>query len=207
MIPAASPADVEAVLLTGATAPSLSAPAPRLNPASRPVPRLDLSQFRGIEVSDASRQVASAVLARSAQTSAFSNSPNRDAPAISALDGALRIRAGAEVNSGATFDGSAVGIQITAAPDHAGRKPKWWFIGGAGRSSYAVAPGGLREFTVAPVAAESTIGDAHFGVGMELGDNAFASVGYVRENRRFSLGAEDWEEEDHYLGVSVHARW
>jgi hypothetical protein len=113
----------------------------------------------------------------------------------------------ASAPSGPAWSGRTLGVEITAAPSGASSDANWWIVGGAGRESYAVAPGGLREFTIAPVAAETTIGDAHVGVGVRVSDRAFASIGYVREERKFVLGTQDWEEDEHYVGVGFQARW
>jgi hypothetical protein len=100
-----------------------------------------------------------------------------------------------------------MGVQIRVAPDAGSSEPQWWIVGGAGRESYALSPGSLREYTVAPFSSETVIGDTHLGVAVKLSDHAHASIGYVREKREFHLGREDWEEDEHFLGIGLHARW
>jgi hypothetical protein len=174
--------------------PALNAPAPTFN----------ASDFADLELSTASRAVAAQVMSREAQATRFT----RTAPPRQTLTppAGLRIEPRAAAPSGAAWAGRAVGLEITAAPRDS-KERRWWVVGGAGRESYAVAPAGLREFTVAPVSAETTIGDAHLGVAFAVNDKAYASIGYVRENRKYSLGAEDWEEDEHYIGIGVQARW
>jgi hypothetical protein len=169
-----------------------------------PAPTFRASDFADLELSTASRAVAAQVMSGETQATRFT----RSAPEGERLraPAGLRIAPRASATSGAAWAGQAVGLEVTAAPLD-GKKQRWWLVGGAGRESYAVAPAGLREFTVAPVGAETTIGDAHLGVAFAINDRAYASVGYVRENRKFVLGAEDWEEDEHYIGVGLQARW
>lgn len=178
--------------------PALGALAP---PA---LPIISAADFADIRISDASRAVAAAVVGGEARAARFAApAPRRNEPG----EAAVSVTPRASALSGPAWSGEALGVQVSYAPPKGPNEPNWWIIGGAGRESYAVAPGGLREFTVAPVSAETTVGDSHLGVAMELGDHAYASVGYVREVRSFSLGTQDWEEEEHYLGVGLQARW
>ncbi|MEQ8435300.1 MAG: hypothetical protein RIA71_13785 [Oceanicaulis sp.] len=165
--------------------------------------RVSAADFADIDVSDASRAVAASVMSREARAARFITAPPRAEPGA----GAVRISPRASVQSGAAWSGEALGLEVSYAPPAGPNEPKWWLVGGAGRESYAVAAGGLREFTVAPVSASTTVGDSHLGVAMEISDHAYASVGYVREVRNFTLGTQDWEEEEHYLGVGLQARW
>lgn len=165
---------------------------------------ISATEFTNIEVSEASRAVAAAVVGGELSAARFSApSPRRTEPGA----GAVSVTPTARADSGPAWSGQTLGLELSYAPPTGPNEPNWWIIGGAGRESYAVAPGGLREFTVAPVSAETTVGDSHLGVAMEMGDHAYASVGYVREVRKFSLGTEDWEEEEHYIGVGLQARW
>jgi hypothetical protein len=171
-----------------------------------PALRFDVSQFNDLAVSDASQAVADALTGQRADPARFSAPAPRRAPRTDSAQ-PVQVTPRAQAVSGPTWSGRALGIEVTAAPSGAASDADWWLVGGAGRESYAVAPGGLRDFTIAPVAAETTIGDAHMGVGFKVADSAFASIGYVREQRRFSLGTEDWEENEHYIGVGFQARW
>jgi hypothetical protein len=166
--------------------------------------RVSAADFADIQVSDASRAIASAMVSREARAARFTTEPPQPAEPGAA---AVRISPRASVQSGAAWTGETLGLQLSYAPPTGPNEPKWWLVGGAGRESYAVAAGGLREFTVVPVSASTTVGDSHLGVAMELSDHAYASVGYVREVRNFTLGTQDWEEEEHYLGVGLQARW
>ncbi|MCP2669411.1 hypothetical protein NHF40_00530 [Maricaulaceae bacterium EIL42A08] len=169
-----------------------------------PTAQISASEFEGLAVSSASRAVAAEVMSGDAQPSRFAPATlNRDQ--LTPPPG-VQVSPRASAASGPAWSGEAVGLEVTYALMDAEER-RWWLVGGAGRESYAVAPAGLREFTVAPVSAETTIGDAHLGVAFALNDNAYASLGYVRENRKFTLGTEDWEEDEHYLGVGVQARW
>ncbi|MGJ3232583.1 MAG: hypothetical protein ACFE0P_12360 [Oceanicaulis sp.] len=168
------------------------------------LPRVSVAEFSNIQVSDASRAVAAAVVSREARAARFAApAPQRSEPGSAAV----RVTPRASAPSGPAWSGEALGVQLTYAPPTGPNEPNWWLIGGGGRETFAVAPGGLREFTVAPVSAETSVGDTHFGVAVEVNDHAYASVGYVREVRNFSLGTEDWEEEEHYIGVGFQARW
>ncbi|MGX6646618.1 hypothetical protein ACWCOP_01595 [Maricaulaceae bacterium MS644] len=165
---------------------------------------MSAADFADIEVSEASRAVAASVLGREARAARFMASPpRREEPGA----GAVQISPRASVQSSSAWSGEALGLDLSYAPPAGPNEPNWWLVGGAGRESYAVAAGGLREFTVAPVSASTTVGDSHLGVAMELSDHAYASVGYVREVRKFTLGTEDWEDEEHYLGFGLQARW
>lgn len=168
------------------------------------LPSISAADFADINVSGATRSVATAVMNRETHAARFTApAPRRNAP----NEAAVSITPRASAVSGPAWSGEALGVQVSYAPAKGPNEPNWWIIGGGGRESFAVSPGGLREFTVAPVSAETTIGDSHLGVAMEVGDQAYASVGYVREVRSFSLGTDDWEEEDHFLGVGFQARW
>ncbi len=173
-------------------------------PMDAPDIRIDSSDFAELDLSEPSRAVAAQVMSGEGQTTRFNTTSPVTAP-LTPPPG-VRVSPRASSVSGPAWAGQAVGLEITAAPLDSG-ETRWWVVGGAGRESYAVAPAGLREFTVAPIAAETTIGDAHLGVAFALNDNAYASIGYVRENRQFSLGAQDWEEDEHYLGIGLQARW
>jgi hypothetical protein len=174
-----------------------------------PTPSFSVAEFQDVAVSDAARAVASAVAGSRTDAARFVI----PAPANAADPGERQTRSPVQVTprasapSGPAWSGRTLGVEITAAPSGASSDANWWIVGGAGRESYAVAPGGLREFTIAPVAAETTIGDAHVGVGVRVSDRAFASIGYVREERKFVLGTQDWEEDEHYVGVGFQARW
>ena len=169
-----------------------------------PVASIHAGDFADLELSAPSQAVAAQVLSGDAQPTRFART-TLSAEQLTPPPG-VRVTTRASAPSGPAWSGEAIGLEITAAPFDTDQG-RWWIVGGAGRETYAVAPAGLREFTVAPVTAETTIGDAHLGVAFALNDNAYASVGYVRENRKFTLGTEDWEEDEHYLGVGVQARW
>ncbi|MEQ8406117.1 MAG: hypothetical protein RKE49_13550 [Oceanicaulis sp.] len=192
-----------AALAPGA-APYASTDTSPLPIAPPDLPRVSAADFADIEVSDASRAVAAAVISRETRSARFvAPAPRRADPGQAAVSVTPR----AEADAGPAWSGEALGVQLTYAPPTGPNEPNWWIIGGGGRESYAVAPGGLREFTVAPVSAETSVGDAHVGIAVEMGDHAYASLGYVREVRKFSLGTDNWEEEEHYLGVGFQARW
>jgi len=169
-----------------------------------PLPTIRASDFADMELSAPSRAVAAQVMSGDAQTTRFTRTAAAREPLTPPAG--VRVAPRASALSGAAWAGQAVGLDITVAPLDS-KKTRWWIVGGAGRESYAVAPAGLREFTIAPVAAETTIGDAHLGVAFAINDNAYASVGYVQENRKFSFGGENWEEDEHYIGLGVQARW
>lgn len=171
---------------------------------SAPTPTFNPGDFDDVAVSSASRAVAAAVTGRRADPARFAIAPPQPRQAD---EPAVQVTPTASAGAGPAWSGRALGVEVTAVPSGAASSAQWWIVGGAGRESYAVAPGGLREFTVAPVAAQTTIGDAHIGVGFKVTDRAFASAGYVREQRQFVLGTEDWEEDEHYVGVGFQARW
>ena len=173
-------------------------------PMNAPDVRIDSSDFADLDMSRPSRAVAAQVMSGELRTTRLNTTPAVSEP-FTPPPG-LRVSPRASAPSEAAWRGRAVGLAVTAAPLDGG-ETRWWLAGGAGRESYVVAPAGLGEFTIAPVAAETTIGDAHLGVAVALNDNAYASIGYVREKREFSLGAQDWEEDEHYLGIGLRARW
>lgn len=190
-----APDGVDAGLSTDARLSAMAPPA---------LPTFSASEFADVRVSDASRAVAAAMVSDEDRTERFTApAPRRGAPGAAAI----RVTPRAQSVSGAAWTGEALGVQVSYAPPTGPNEPNWWIIGGGGRESYAVAAGGLREFTVAPVSAATTVGDSHLGLAMEVSDHAYASVGYVREVRSFSLGTTDWEDEEHYLGIGFQARW
>jgi hypothetical protein len=178
-----------------------SLPSPRLNPVSLQNPDF----YRDLRISDASRRVANAILAPTSSAQTFTPRSESRTPETSMEGFAVTPRARSE--SGDGWSATALGIQVRVTPDTGAAEPQWWIVGGAGRESYALSPGSLREYTVAPFSSETVIGDTHLGVAVKLSDRAHASFGYVREKREFHLGREDWEEDEHFLGVGLHARW
>lgn len=169
-----------------------------------PTPTFQASEFADLELTASSRAVAAQVISGEVQATRFTRAAPRG-ESLTPPTG-LRVAPRASSESGPAWTGQAVGLEVTASASDS-QHNRWWLVGGAGRESYAVAPAGLREFTIAPVSAETTIGDAHLGVAFALNDKAYASIGYVRENRKYSLGAQDWEEDEHYIGVGLQARW
>ena len=176
-------------------------PTPRINPVHANSPDL----FSNLRISETSRRVANALMRRAAAPLGYAPDPREPAPFIEREGISLTSRAEADSEDG--WSASAMGIQVRVAPDAGTSEPQWWIVGGAGHESYALSPGSLREYTVAPFSSETVIGDTHLGVAVKLSDNAHASFGYVREKREFHLGREDWEEDEHFIGVGLHARW
>ena len=174
---------------------------------SAPTPSFSVAEFQDLEVSETSRAVAASVVGRRTDPLRFTAPTPEPADAAPRQRPSVQVTPRASAVSGPAWSGQALGVEVTAVPSGGASDAEWWLVGGAGQESYAVAPGGLREFTVAPVAAQTTIGDAHMGVGIKVTDRAFASIGYVREQRKFVLGTEDWEEDEHYIGVGFQARW
>lgn len=128
-------------------------------------------------------------------------------PTTALANDRLNVSTRAERQSRDGWQAHAMGLEVQFSPQSGDGDPNWWIIGGAGREAYGVAPGGFNSFTVTPVSSETVIGDTHLGIAYQLSDGAYASLGYVREKREFNLGREDWEEEDHFIGIGLHARW
>ncbi|WP_158272143.1 hypothetical protein [Marinicauda salina] len=110
-------------------------------------------------------------------------------------------------------------LEVAATTQPAGDRPRVWLVGGVDSETYAMAPGDglrnlaaasrgeLRDMELLPVGSVASVGDAHAGLALELGEGRWASLGYVREERRFELGTQNWEETDEFVGVTFHARW
>jgi len=175
-------------------------PVPRVNPAHSLNPDL----YQSLRISDASRSVATAILRGGTRQPDFFT--QEFTPAAQET-GTLSIQPNIRRETGDGWEAEAMGFEVRFTPRSDAEGPNWWIMGGAGRESYAVAPSSLRQYTVTPVTAEAVIGDTHVGVALQLSDTAYASLGYVREQRNFSLGREDWEEDEHFIGIGVHARW
>lgn len=193
--PAAKPDEQMRINETGASA----FPVPRLNPAHQFHPDL----YDTPDVSEASRAVARTILNNGANRLAQFQ-PSQTSP-LSA--GRFQVSTRAQRQSMDGWEANAMGIEVQFSPQTGESDPNWWIIGGAGRESYGVSPGSLNSFTVTPLSSETVIGDTHLGIAYQLTDGAYASLGYVREKREFNLGREDWEEEDHFIGIGLHARW
>lgn len=176
-----------------------------------PTPTFDVSQFAQTEASAGSRAAVAAALSRSSPPSRL----------LSARDyfhehgGAGRVNLTPEVSVQALsassappgWSGSALGVQVTASTRALGDLPPVFLVGGAGRETYMIAPYGPLNYTLAPSGAEASVGDAHIGVGVEVTDKAYLTVGYVREQRRYSAGAQEWSEDEHFVGIGLRARW
>lgn len=102
---------------------------------------------------------------------------------------------------------SALGIQITARASTPADLPPVFLIGGSGRETYVVSPNGPREYSLFAAGTETTLGDAHVGIGVQLNANVYATAGYVREKRSFRAGAHNWSENEHFVGMALRARW
>jgi len=119
----------------------------------------------------------------------------------------VTIRAHGSSSAPPAWSGSALGVQATVSARAVADLPSVFLVGGAGRETYMIAPYGPLNYTLAPAGTEASLGDAHIGVGVELNDKTFVTVGYVREQRRYSAGARDWSEDEHYVGVALRTRW
>lgn len=179
--------------------------------APSPAPFLDPGAFTYSDASQGSRRAVAAALAGSGAANRLS-APARggagaDEAGAVALSPDVALRAHARSQDGAGWSGSALGVQVTASTRALSDLPPVSLVGGAGRESYMIAPGGMRQYTLAPAGVAASVGDAHFGAGIELTDDLYITAGYVREQRRYRIGARDWSEDDHYAGVTVRTRW
>lgn len=180
-------------------------------PDQLPTPRFDASQFAKTEASASSRAAVAAVLSRSTTTRRLLPADdhfNEDGEA-----GRLSVTPDVTVHARSVpsavpdWSGSAMGVQVTARTRAVADLPPIFLVGGAGQETYMISPNGPLNYTLAPAGVEASVGDAHIGVGMQLNDRVYATVGYVREQRRYSAGARDWTQDEHYVGIGLRARW
>lgn len=180
----------------------------RLGP---PTPSFDTSQFMMPEASAGTRAVVTEVLSRSGTalrilpSSPPSGEPGEAASVTILPDVTVGTRTGAASPQGRS--GSALGIELTARAGNAGDMPSVFIVGSVGRQTYKFAPYGLRHYALAPTGEAAVLGDAHVGIGVQLNDRVYAAAGYVREKRRYSLGERNWNEDEHYIGLALRARW
>jgi len=182
-------------------------------PGDWPTPAFDPAQFARTEASQGSRAAVAAALNGSGTALRFAAEPGstRHTEATPAggfaLTPEVTLHARAATPQPPRWSGSAMGLQVTATTRELTDLPPVFLVGGAGRESYMIAPGGPLSYTLAPAGVEASVGDAHFGVGVELGADVYATLGYVREQRRYRAGARAWREDEHYAGVALRARW
>lgn len=119
----------------------------------------------------------------------------------------ISIRAHTHGTALADWSGSALGIEISARTASSPELPPVFVVGGAGRETYMIAPHSPREYSLVPAGSETSLGDAHIGIGVQLNPNVFATVGYVREKRSYRVGSHGWSEEEHFAGIALRARW
>ncbi|MCH8491040.1 MAG: hypothetical protein LAT81_14080 [Oceanicaulis sp.] len=189
-------------------------------PRDRPTPAFDPAEFARTDASAGSRAAVAAALAGQGPALRLAAAPDITRHGEEAEAGALaltpeltvRARPAAASSGSATspdsgWSGSAFGVQLTATSRELTDLPPVFLVGGAGRESYMIAPGGPLRYPLPPAGVEASVGDAHFGVGVELGSDVYATLGYVREQRRYRAGVREWKEEEHYAGVALRARW
>ncbi|KAA5805059.1 hypothetical protein F1654_03440 [Alkalicaulis satelles] len=194
-------------------APQNPAHAPSADPGALALsaPFVDLDAYSLPQASDGSRQAVAAALSRSgaalrlAEPYPYSLASSDETGFDLGPD--VQLRARARAVDGSRWSGSALGVQLTASTRTLSDLPPVFLVGGAGRESYVIAPSGMLDYTFAPAGAFASVGDAHFGVGLEVNDDLFVTAGYVREQRHYRMGARDWSEEDHYAGLALRARW
>jgi hypothetical protein len=178
-----------------------------------PSPSIDLSQFARSEVSTGSRAAVAAALGGQGAALRLAAAPDIQDEAGQSRAGSIAltpdvsVRARARAPEANGWTGSALGVQMTASTRQLADLPPVFLVGGAGRESYVIAPGSALSYTLAPAGVEASVGDAHFGVGVELARDAFVTAGYVREQRRYRNGMREWKEEEHYAGIALRARW
>ena len=168
-------------------------------------PSVSLSDFEDMQISSATRNLTRSVLDRQMRVEMAT-------PTFQSTDGQsaeLSFQTRDQRGDASQDDvvGSGLGFTVRAKAPEGSEISKWSIVGGAGRETFAITPTGRREMVLVPVAVESTVGDAHLGVGYEINDSAYATLGYVREDRHFDFGTKDYEEEEHFVGFSLHARW
>lgn len=181
--------------------------------ADLPSPAIDLAQFARSDASAGSRAAVAAALGGQATALRLAAAPDipgetGQSPAGTIAltpDITVRARSGAPQAEG--WSGSALGVQMTASTRQLADLPPVFLVGGAGRESYVIAPGSALSYTLAPAGVEASVGDAHFGVGVELARDVFVTAGYVREQRRYRDGMREWKEDEHYAGIALRARW
>jgi len=179
----------------------------------RPAPAFNAAEFARTDAAAGSRAAVAAALAGQGAALRLAAAPDitrhdgETEPGAVALTPELTMRARPASAPAPGWSGSALGVQLTATSRELTDLPPVFLVGGAGRESYMIAPGGARSYTRAPAGVEASVGDAHFGVGVELRSDVYATVGYVREQRRYRAGAREWKEDEHYAGIALRARW
>ncbi len=178
-----------------------------------PAPAFNPDDFARTDAAEGSRAAVAAALSGSGTALRFAIEPGHTrhtgetSTAAVALTPDVTVRARAATPQGHGWSGSALGLQVSASTRTLTDLPPVFLVGGAGRESYMIAPGGPLSYTLAPAGVEASVGDAHFGVGVELGSDVYATLGYVREQRRYRSGMREWKEDEHYAGVALRARW
>lgn len=179
----------------------------------QPTPTFDPADFARTDAADGSRAAVAAALSGSGSALRLAAQPGHTRqtadtePGVVAQTRDVTVRARAAAPQAPGWSGSALGVQVTASTRELTDLPPVFLVGGAGRESYMIAPGGTLSYTFAPAGVEASVGDAHFGVGVELGRDVYATLGYVREQRRYRAGVREWREDEHYAGVALRARW
>lgn len=179
----------------------------------RPTPAFDPAEFARTDASAGSRAAVAAALSGQGPALRLAAAPDitrqgeEAEPGAVALTPELTMRARPAPAPEPGWSGSALGVQLTATSRELTDLPPVFLVGGAGRESYMITAGGPLSYTLAPAGVEASVGDAHFGVGVELGSDVYATLGYVREQRRYRSGMREWKEDEHYGGIALRARW
>ena len=86
-------------------------------------------------------------------------------------------------------------------------RPSWYVFAGAERSALLYDPSaGFNMRDAMSLQPYAVVGDAQAGVAMRFG-SADLSLAYVRREREFTAGTEDFDAHEDFAAVSISRRW
>lgn len=124
------------------------------------------------------------------------------------FDFGIRPRAGFSFGPDGTAAGAGaqvrLGQYLGGASDE---RPAWYVFAGAERSALLYDPrAGFNMRNAMTLQPYAVVGDAQAGVAMRFGQSDL-SLAYVRRERNFTAGTEDFDAHEDFAAVSISRRW
>lgn len=124
------------------------------------------------------------------------------------LDFGIRPRAAFSFGPDGTAAGAGAEVRLGQYLDDGnGERPSWYVFAGAERSALLYDPSaGFNMRDAMSLQPYAVVGDAQAGVAMRFG-SADLSLAYVRREREFTAGTEEFDAHEDFAAVSISRRW
>lgn len=124
------------------------------------------------------------------------------------IDFGIRPRAGLSFGPDGTAAGAGAEVRLGQYLGGASNeRPAWYVFAGAERSALLYDPrAGFNMRDAMTLQPYAVVGDAQAGVAMRFG-SADLSLAYVRRERSFTAGTDDFDAHEDFAAVSISRRW